>query len=322
MCGWNPRAPGKMQMLPADPIVKQNHVCDLLGIRYPILQGGMLWLAGAELAASVSNAGALGIISPYAGMAEDGDPQENLRLQIRQAGRLTQKPFGINIPLDLPMSGLLIDTIFQENAGIVVTAAGSPEFFTGLLHSAGILVVHVISSVHQALSAQSCKADAVIAEGFEAAGRLGRDELPLFSLIPQVVGAVSVPVIAAGGIADGKGMKAAFALGADGVQLGTRFVASEECLAHRNYKRSIVDAGDNDTVVIRDSPIPMRVLKPKFLMGTLQQSAGRSRSRRAQIEGDLANGDAYAGSSVGLIKEILPASAIVKSLVENSNIEL
>jgi enoyl-[acyl-carrier protein] reductase II len=294
--------------------VKQNRVCDLLGIRYPILQGGMLWIAGAELAASVSKAGALGVVSPYAGMEEDGDTQENLRLQIRQTRKLTEKPFGVNIPLDLPMSGLLMEVLLQENVKIAVTAAGSPKLFTELLHSAGIQVVHVVSSVAQARLAESCNVDAVVAEGSEAAGRLGHDAIPLSSLIPQVVDAVSLPVIAAGGIVDGRGMAAAFALGADGVQLGTRFVAADECIAHHNYKQAIVKARDTDTMVIRRGRIAMRCLKSGFADSILPESVGRSRSRKAQLEGDLANGDAFAGSSAGLIKEILPAAVIVKNL--------
>jgi enoyl-[acyl-carrier protein] reductase II len=299
-------------------IVKQSIVCDLFGIKYPILQGGMLWLAGAELAASVSNTGALGILSPYAGMEEDADPQENLRRLIRLTRKLTDKPFGVNIPLDLPVSGLLMDVLLQEKAKIIITAAGSPKLFTELLRSERIRVIHVISSIHQAQSAESCNVDAVIAEGFEAAGRLGREELSLFSLIPQVVNAVSLPVIAAGGIVDGRGMAAALALGADGVQLGTRFVASEECLAHFKYKQAIVDAGD--TVVKRDGPIPVRMLKSAPAVDNSQRSAGRSRSRLAQLEGDLVNGVACAGSSVGLIKEILPAAVIIESLMTGSEI--
>jgi enoyl-[acyl-carrier protein] reductase II len=290
-----------------------NSVCGLFGIRFPILQGGMLWIANAGLAASVSNAGALGVISPYAGMDEDGDPQKNLRLQIHQTRELTGKPFGVNIPLDLPMSGLLIDVLLQENVKIVITAAADPELYTELLHAAGIRVVHVISSVYQAKLAESCHVDAVVAEGSEAAGRIGRDEISLFSLIPQVVDAVSVPVIAAGGIADGRGLVAALALGADGVQLGTRFVAADECIAHRNYKEAILKARDTDTVVTRND-VPARSLKSGF-GGSLPKSIGRSRARRAQIEGDLASGGAYVGSSAGLINEILPAAVIVKNLV-------
>ena len=159
-----------------------NHnICNLLGIRHPILQGGMLWIANAELAASISNAGALGTISPYAGMKDDGDPLENLRLQIDRTRQLTDRPFAVNIPLDLPTSGLLLNLLIEEEAKIVVTAAGSPKPFTELLHSSGIRVLHVISSVSQARFAETCGVDAVIAEGVEAGGRIGRNELPLFS---------------------------------------------------------------------------------------------------------------------------------------------
>ncbi len=295
--------------------VNKNSVCSLFSIQFPILQGGMLWIANAGLAAAVSNAGALGVISPYAGMDEDGDPQQNLRFQIRQIRELTDKPFGVNIPLDLPMSGLLIDTLLQEKVQIAITAAGDPKLFTELLHSAEIRVAHVISSVHQANLAESCCVDAVIAEGAEAAGRIGRDEISLFSLIPQVVDAVSIPVIAAGGIADGRGLAAAFELGADGVQLGTRFVATDECIAHRNYKEAILKARDTGTAVTRWD-IPERSLKPLFA-ASLPESTGRSRARRAQIEGDLTCGGAYAGSSAGLINEIFPAAVIVGNLAKS-----
>jgi enoyl-[acyl-carrier protein] reductase II len=307
--------------------VKKNSICDLFDIKHPILQGGMLWLATARLAAAVSNAGALGVISPYAGMDEGGDPLESLRAQIRQTRNLTRNPFGINIPLNLPMSGLLIDAALQENAGIFITAAGNPKLFTELLHSTGTRVIHVVGSASQAKKAESCGVDAIVAEGAEAGARIGRDELPLFSLLPRVVECVSLPVIAAGGIADGRGMAAAMALGAAGVQLGTRFVATEECIAHPNYKRAIVDAGDSDTIVTRRGQIPARSLKNKFTMelaameksgasmDRVQAFIGRGRARKAQIDGDLANGDAFAGSSAGLIKEILPVAAVVENLI-------
>jgi enoyl-[acyl-carrier protein] reductase II len=288
----------------------------------------MLWLATAELAASISNAGALGIISPYAGMEENGDPLQNLRFQISQTRKLTDKPFGINVPLDLPASGLLIDVLLQESVKIVVTSAGNPRLYTELLHSAGIRTAHVISSVAQARIAESCNIDVVIAEGVEAGGRIGRDELSLFSLLPQVADAVSIPVIAAGGIVDGRGLIAAFALGADGVQLGTRFVAVEECIAHRNYKQAIIEARDSDTIVTRRGQVPVRSLKSEFSTElaameesgasaeSIQRHVGRGRARKAQIEGSLAEGDAYAGSSVGLIKEILPAAVVIKNLIK------
>jgi enoyl-[acyl-carrier protein] reductase II len=288
----------------------------------------MLWLATAELAASVSNAGALGIISPHAGMDENGDPLENLRFQINQTRSLTDKPFGVNIPLDLPASGLLLDVLLREGVKIAITSAGSPALYTELLHSAGIRVAHVISSASQARNSESEHVDAVIAEGVEAGGRIGRDALPLFSLLPQIVDAVSVPVIAAGGIADGRGMTAAFALGADGVQLGTRFIAVEECIAHRNYKQAIIAAGDSDTIVTSHGRIPVRSLKSSFSMKlaameesgapaeSIQKYIGHGRARKAQIDGDLAEGDAYAGASVGLIKEILPAAAVIENLMK------
>ena len=311
--------------------MESHDIRTLLGIRHPILQGGMLWIANAELAASVSNAGALGTVSPHAGMKDDGDPLKNLRLQVHRTRQLTDKPFAVNIPLDLPSSGLLINLLLDEDVKIAVTAAGSPGLFTELLHSSGIRVMHVISSVAQAQFAESCGVDAVIAEGAEAGGRIGRDELPLFSLIPQVADAVSIPVIAAGGIVDGRGMAAAFALGADGVQLGTRFISTEECIAHANYKKAILRAGDTDTIVAGRPLLPARRLKSAFSLklsdleksgiaiDSLYDFVGRGRARKAQIDGDLENGDLYLGSSAGLIGEIIPAAEIVKSLIEHYN---
>lgn len=311
--------------------MKKNPVCDLLGIRYPILQGGMLWLADARLASAVSEAGALGTLSPYAGMNPEGDPAENLRLQIYEIRKRTDKPFAVNIPLDLQMSGLLIDILIQEKVVIAVTAAGSPGIYTELLHSAGIRVLHVIGSLPQARFAESCGIDAVIAEGVEAGGRIGREEISLRSLLTQVVPAVSIPVVAAGGIADGKTMAEAFALGAVGVQLGTRFVAVEECIAHPAYKKAIVAAGDEDTVITRRSHIPVRSLKSGFIetLSAMERSGepadridefiGRNRAWSAQISGDIENGDAFAGSSVGMIREVVSAEAAVLGMMAAYN---
>jgi enoyl-[acyl-carrier protein] reductase II len=229
--------------------LKRTRICDLIGIEYPIIQGGMLWLATAELAAAVSNTGALGTMSPYAGMEKNGDPSENLKLQIVKIKNLTEKPFAINIPLDLPKSGIFIDIILKEKVGIVVTAAGNPALYTELLHQEKIKVLHVVSSVKQAQIAEACNVDAVIVEGVEAAAHLGFDEIPLFSLIPQVADVVSIPVIATGGIVDARGVVAAFALGAEGVQLGTRFIAVEENIANLKYKQAIIEAKDTDTVI-------------------------------------------------------------------------
>jgi len=309
--------------------LKRTRICDLLKIDYPILQGGMLWLATAELAAAVSNAGALGMISPFAGMERNGDPLENLRLQVARARKLTKKPFGINIPLDLDQSGILIDTILKEKVNIVVTAAGDPHHYTEVLRKEGVKVLHVVSTAKQAQSAESCRVDAVIVEGVEAAAHLGFDEIPLFSLIPQVADVVSIPVIAAGGIADARGVVAAFALGAEGVQLGTRFVAVEENIAHSKYKQAVLNAEDTDTAITCRKLLPTRSLKTEFTRrlleleesgasaGDIREFLGYSRARRGQIEGDLENGEVYSGASAGLIKEVLPAAEVVQRLVED-----
>jgi enoyl-[acyl-carrier protein] reductase II len=308
--------------------MKRTRVCDLLGIDYPIIQGGMLWLATAELAAAVSNAGGLGVISPFAGMEKDGDPLRNLRFQIAEVTDRTEKPFGVNIPLYLRQSGILIDVVLKEKVRIVTTSGGDPGHFTELLHQAGMKVLHVVSSVRQAQKAESCKVDALIVEGVEAAAYVGFDEIPLFSLIPQVADGVSVPLIAAGGIVDARGVVAAFALGADGVQLGTRFVAVEENIANQNYKQTIIEAKDTDTVITCRRLLPTRSLKTELTRQLLELEAsgasadairdflGTSRARKGQIEGDLVNGEAYCGSSVGLIKEILPAAAVIQRLVD------
>jgi enoyl-[acyl-carrier protein] reductase II len=315
-------------------IMDKLRICRLLGIRYPILQGGMLWIADASLASAVSNAGALGTISPYAGMAEDGNPLENFRSQISRTRQLTDLPFAANIPLDLPDSGLLVNLAIGEKVGIIVTAAGSPEIYTELLHSAGIQVIHVISSVSQARFAQNCGVDFLIAEGIEAGGRVGRDEIPLFSLVPQVVSAVSIPVIAAGGIVDTHGMMAAIDLGAEGVQLGTRFIAVKECIAHPNYKQAILEAGDADTIVAGRILEPARRLRSKFSLefSALEQSGmqidelrsfvGRGRTRKAQIDGNLCDGDFLAGASAGLIHNIVATVQVIEGLIGGSGIKI
>ena len=288
----------------------------------------MLWLATAELAAAVSNADALGIISPFAGMKRHGDPIENLHLQLVKARSLTKKPFGINILLDLEKSGMLIDMALQEGAKIVITAGGDPHYYTELLCKGGVKVLYVVSNVKQAQIAESCGVNAVIAEGVEAAAHLGFDELPLFSLIPQVADAVSIPIIAAGGIVDARGLVAAITLGAEGVQLGTRFVAVEENIANPKYKQAILEAKDTDTIITCRRMLPTRSLKTDFTrcLLELEESGasaddirnflGYSRARTGQLEGDLENGEAYCGASAGLIKEIIPAAMVVQNLVE------
>ena len=305
-----------------------SRICDLLNITFPILQGGMLWVASAELAAAVSNAGALGVVSALAGMDKDGEPAGNFKAQLTKIKQLTDRPFGANILLELDYAEALMEVALTEKAQIVVTAAGSPDRYTGLLKKEGITVLHVVSSVKQARKAESSGVDAVIAEGIEAGAHNGADELPLFALLPQVVDAVSTPVIAAGGIGDSRGVVAAFALGADGVQLGTRFVVVDENPAHKNYKQAIVDARDTDTVITTRSLVPTRSLKTKFTHTILElersgATAGEIRefisyrsNRTAQIEGNLNGGEAYCGASAGLIKDILPAGDVVRQLVE------
>ena len=308
--------------------MKRTRINDLLGIDYPILQGGMLWIADAGLAAAVSNAGGLGIISPLAGMERHGDSSKNLKFQIGKARGLTERPFGVNIPLDLRHSGILIDILLKEKVGIVITAAGDPGPFTELLRQEKIKVLHVVSSVRQARIAESSNVDAIIVEGVEAAGHIGFDELPLFSLIPQAVDAVSVPVIAAGGIADARGVVAAMSLGAEGVQLGTRFVPVVENIASPAYKQAIIEAGDSDTVITCRKLLPSRSLKTEFSRRLLEleetgasaqdirEFLGYGRSRKGQLEGDLGDGEAYCGTSAGLIKGIVPAASVIQQLVK------
>ena len=308
--------------------MKKTRVRDLLKIKYPIFQGGMLWLANADLAAAVSNAGGLGIISPLAGMEKHGNPSENLKNQIAKTRELSKKPFGVNIPLDLHQSGALMDVILKEKVGVVITAAGNPEYYTELLHQNNIIVLHVVSSVKQAKKAEDCNVDAIIAEGVEAAGHIGLDELPLFSLIPQVADAVAIPVIAAGGIADARGLVAAFSLGAEGVQMGTRFIAVKENIADPLYKEAIINADDTDTVITCRKLSPTRSLKTKFTLALLELEKsgagveeiadfiGFRRSRKAQIEGDLTKGEVFCGTSAGLIKEIASVSSVIQDLVK------
>ena len=309
--------------------MKRTRICDLLGIEYPILQGGMLWIADDGLAAAVSEAGGLGVISPLAGSEPEGEPAPNLERLLLQAKKRTGKPFGVNLPLDLRDIGLLIDLLIVQEVKVVVTAAGDPSLFTELMQSVGARVLHVVSSVKHAVKAEAAGVDAVIVEGVEAAARNGHDELPLFSLIPMVADAVDIPVVAAGGIVDSRGVVAAMALGAEGVQLGTRFIAVEECMAHQNYKDAIVAAKDTDTVIYLRTLIPSRSLKTTGFSQSiialeeagatgdeLRDFMGHAASRRAGIDGDLENGEAYCGSSAGLITKISTAAEVIREMVD------
>ena len=309
--------------------MKKTRLCDLLGIEYPIIQGGMVWITNAELAAAVSNAGGLGLISPTAGMSLNDDQVAHLRQQIRTAKSLTSKPFGVNLALLTPGIEDLIAAVIDERVSVAVTAAGNPALYTSRLKEAGIKVLHVAAAVRHAQSAERRGVDAVIAEGYEAGGHNGLDEITTFALIPQVVDAVTIPVVAAGGIADARGVVAALALGAAGVQMGTRFVATHECIAHPSFKEAIVKASDVDTVITGRKLGPARILKNELAAKMLEMEAagasaeeliafiGIARSRTGQLEGDLVNGEAYCGSIAGMIREIKSAGEVIRSIVDS-----
>jgi len=312
--------------------MKKTRICHLLGIEYPIIQGGMAWIANAELAAAVSNAGGLGVISPDAGMALNADRVENLRSQLRKASSLTDKPFGVNLPLSVAGVKELIEVVIQQGVSVVITSMGDPVSYTYYLKDAGIKVLHVVASVRHATRAEACGVDAVIAEGCEAGGHSGFDELSTFVLVPQVVDAVKIPVVAAGGIADARGFIAAVALGADGIQMGTKFLASHQCLAHGNAKEAVVKASDTDTVITCRKLGPRRTLRNELTAKlTEMESAGASahgieaflgtgRARQGEIDGDLVDGEVYCGAIAGMITEVVSAGEIVQSIIRDSGV--
>jgi len=313
----------------AGPSLRRTRICELCGIKFPILQGGMLWLANPELAAAVSNAGGLGTISPLAGMdpKDEGDPIAHFEKMLVRVKDLTGRPFGVNIPLDLGFAGELIEVAIRRTVPIIVTSAGKP-LDAPALKEKRLKYLHVVSSVKQALNAEENKVDAVIAAGVESGAHVGKAELPLFSLIPQVVDAVSIPVVAAGGIVDARGLVAAMALGAEGVQMGTRFIAVDENIAHSGYKHAIMEAGDTDTLVTCRGFLPTRCLKTDFSttlhelekagasVDDLKSFIGYRSNRTAQLEGNLNSGELYCGASAGLIKRILPVREVMNRLVD------
>jgi enoyl-[acyl-carrier protein] reductase II len=300
----------------------KTRITALLGIQFPVIQAGMVWVSGYKLAVAVSNAGALGLIG------SGSMKPELLREHIRAARERTSHPFGVNIPLLRGDADKLVGVVIDEGVKIVVTSAGHPAKFTGQLKNVGCSVVHVIASVKQALKAQSEGCDAVVAEGFEAGGHNGIDEITTLALVPQVVDAVHIPVIAAGGIADGRGMAAALALGAEGVQVGTRFAASLESSAHQKYKEAIIAAGDSGTVLTLKNISPVRLLHTPFTQKVIEAEhsgasydelralLGAGRERKGIFEGDWEEGEFEAGQSSGLIREILPAAEIVRRIME------
>ena len=298
-----------------------NQITQLFNIKYPIVQGGMVWVSGWKLASAVSNAGGLGLIGAGS-MYPDV-----LREHIQKCKKATDNPFGVNIPMLYPQVDELMDIIVEEDVKIVFTSAGNPKTWTSFLKEKGITVVHVVSSVKFAIKAEAAGVDAVVCEGFEAGGHNGREETTTFTLIPMVKESITIPVIAAGGIGNGRGMLAAMVLGADGVQIGSRFAASKESSAHVNFKQKIIDVKDGDTDLTLKELAPVRLIKNKFyreiqelykenptkeeLIGLL----GRARAKKGIFEGDLDNGELEIGQIAGIINNISSAKDILEEIV-------
>ena len=300
----------------------KTRICDLLGIRYPIIQGGMAWVSDAALAAAVSEAGGLGIIA--AGNA----PADWVENEIIKAKEITDKPFGVNIMLLSPYVDDVVDVVVKHKVKVITTGAGSPGKYMDRFKEIGAKVIPVVASVALAKRMEKEGADAVVAEGMESGGHIG--ELTTMALVPQVVDAVDVPVIAAGGIADGRGFVAALALGAEGVQMGTRFVASVECTIAEAYKKVIVEAKDRDTVITgRTTGHPVRIIKNKLAREFMKlensgatkeelEKFGEGKLRIAAREGDVKNGSVMAGQIAGLINDIKPVSEIISDIMEEA----
>ncbi len=299
----------------------QNRITTLFHIKYPIIQGGMIWVSGWRLASAVSNAGGLGIIG-----AGSMYP-EVLRTHIKKCQLATQKPFAVNIPMLYPNLEELIHIIVEMGVKIVFTSAGNPKTWTSFLKRKGITVVHVVSSVKFAIKAENAGVDAIVAEGFEAGGHNGRDETTTLTLIPAVKNNISIPIIAAGGIATGRAMLATMVLGADGVQLGSRFVASVEASSHDRFKHKVVATNEGDTQLTLKELAPVRLIKNKFY-ATLQDAynrnasvedlkslLGRGRAKLGMFEGDMDEGELEIGQVASLIHEIKPAAQIIADIV-------
>ncbi len=300
----------------------QNRITKLFNIQYPIVQGGMIWVSGWKLASAVSNAGGLGLIG-----AGSMYP-EVLREHIQKCKKATDKPFGVNVPMLYPDIEKIMDIIVEEGVKIVFTSAGNPKTWTSFLKEKGITVVHVVSSVKFALKAEAAGVDAVVCEGFEAGGHNGREETTTFTLIPMVKEQVKIPVIAAGGIGSGRGMLAAMVLGANGVQIGSRFAATVESSAHDNFKKTIVEVKDGGTQLTLKELAPVRLVKNKFFQEVqelyqqnptieqLKELLGRARAKRGMFEGNLDDGELEIGQVAGLIHEIKPAKEVLEAIVE------
>lgn len=298
-----------------------NKITQLFNIKYPIIQGGMIWNSGYKLASAVSNSGGLGLIG-----AGSMYP-EVLREHIQKCKKATDKPFGVNIPMLYPNLEEIINIVVEEGVKIVFTSAGNPKTWTSFLKEKGITVVHVVSSSVFALKAQEAGVDAIVAEGFEAGGHNGRDETTTLTLIPMVKEKIQIPIIAAGGIATGRGMLATMILGADGVQVGSRFAASIESSAHNNFKETIVKVKEGDTQLTLKELAPVRLVKNKFYHDVqelyekcpskeeLVQLLGRARAKKGMFEGDLDEGELEIGQIAGLIHEILPVKQIIQQMM-------
>ena len=299
-----------------------NAITQLFNIKYPIIQGGMIWNSGYKLASAVSNAGGLGLIG--AGSMYPDILREN----IQKCKLLTNKPFGVNVPMLYPNLEEIIQIIVEEGVKIVFTSAGNPKIYTQYLKQKGITVVHVVSSSKFALKAQEAGVDAVVAEGFEAGGHNGREETTTFTLIPMVKKNIQIPLIAAGGIATGKGMLAAMVLGADGVQMGSRFVASVESSAHLNFKNKVLETQEGETQLTLKELAPVRLIKNKFYndlqdlyakcatVEDLKNHLGRARAKKGMFEGDLEEGELEIGQVAGIIDSIEPVATIIENIIQ------
>lgn len=301
----------------------KNRICEILEIKYPIFQGGMAWVSTYHLASAVSNAGGVGII------AAGGANGEYVREQIKRTRELTKKPFGINIMLMSPFADEIMKVVMEEGVPMITTGAGNPGKYVKDLKKSGIKVFPVVASVALAKRLEQEGVDGLIAEGTESGGHVG--ELTTMCIVPQVVDAVKIPVLAAGGIADGRGMLAAFALGAEGIQMGTRFVCSKECYIHKNYKEAVLNARDRDTVVTgRSTRHPVRCIKNKLTREFERleingaglkdiEELGRGALRKATVDGDITNGSVMSGQIAGNIKDIKPVSEIINDIMSEYN---
>ena len=303
----------------------KNKITQLFKIKYPIIQGGMIWVSGWKLASAVSNAGGLGLIG-----AGSMYP-EVLREHIQKCKKATNKPFGVNVPMLYPQIDKIINIIVEEGVEIVFTSAGNPKTWTAWLKEKEITVVHVVSSVKFALKAQEAGVDAIVCEGFEAGGHNGREETTTFTLIPMVKEAIHIPIIAAGGIATGKGMMAAMVLGANGVQIGSRFAATLESSAHQNFKQSILKVKDGDTKLTLKELAPVRLIKNEFYdqiealyqqqptLDEIKKLLGRARAKKGIFEGDLVNGELEIGQIAGLIDEVKSVNRVFEEILKEFN---